>query len=738
MKKSLIFWLAAITCAAWILVGCESPTDGTAGAAGKNVGFVNQTNVAAADLAALFKAADIVTLGPSVGTVEGVVPAGKKLAVSGETTVGDSSIDGTETLEIKSGGSVEVYEGAALNAGYVSGTAGYLKGAGAISGVVTLPYFGAGVTGAPEGIVTYNSPNAPAGKSVGGYVAASGDASSAATALDVAGIKAIFGLGVNTLSVGNLSTAIDAATVPADKTLTVNGEASIEDSLDLSSAGTLIVGPEGTLTANGNYTITGKATDPANIEIKGTLSVGGGVTIAGKVDLSAANVTNSAAKTLTLPAGAAVIGKITPIASDALTIAGTGAVAVTVTEVVGVASSAAVTIGANATLTIPSGGSLTIGTASSIAAGSTTLAAGTYTATGGAVSLPATGVLAVTGALTGTPAIAGAAAAFGSSFAELYKVKGGSVEVSGDVTAAADIAALAAYEDTDVTASGSATDLSTVAGGIVVAEGNEITLSGAVTTIGTNTLTVNGVLNLTGAATLAAAGDITVNGTLDVGSNATALAPEGNVIVNGTVNLDGSAVLTIKTTKVLTIGEDAAGTGAGLIKAKGSGSGGTITIADVEGYTTTGTGVAANAIEGALEAFAVDAQVLDGSLNLSSTFGVAGSRSIGSLTVSATTATAVHNTADGTEGTAVVITNGTTFEGTLDSPTQSGTNNGIDGTITLSVAAGELKIADAGYQASAAKLVVLTFSGLKLKNSELIAPTAVPDFSIGLKTGRSA
>jgi hypothetical protein len=34
MKKSLIFWFAAITCAAWILVGCESPTDGTAGAAG--------------------------------------------------------------------------------------------------------------------------------------------------------------------------------------------------------------------------------------------------------------------------------------------------------------------------------------------------------------------------------------------------------------------------------------------------------------------------------------------------------------------------------------------------------------------------------------------------------------------------------------------------------------------------------------------------------------------------------
>ena len=35
MKKSLIFWFAAVTCAALFLVGCESPTDGAAGAAGR-------------------------------------------------------------------------------------------------------------------------------------------------------------------------------------------------------------------------------------------------------------------------------------------------------------------------------------------------------------------------------------------------------------------------------------------------------------------------------------------------------------------------------------------------------------------------------------------------------------------------------------------------------------------------------------------------------------------------------
>ena len=35
MKKSLIFWFAAATCAALFLVGCESPTDGAPGAAGR-------------------------------------------------------------------------------------------------------------------------------------------------------------------------------------------------------------------------------------------------------------------------------------------------------------------------------------------------------------------------------------------------------------------------------------------------------------------------------------------------------------------------------------------------------------------------------------------------------------------------------------------------------------------------------------------------------------------------------
>ena len=452
MKKSLIFWFAAVTCAALFLVGCESPTNGESGAAGTDGPYLlTDPAVSAAQLKAAFYVSSRVAITNGSGGIDGEVPAGKILYVLGSA----AKVASGESLMVK--GTLDIYEAAALDASYVGGTAGYLATSGGAitgTGIVSLPYLAAGVTDGPTGIVTYG--NSPGGitKTAGSYIAVS--AADPGSALDTGDLSAIFGV-VGELTVGSLTTPLVATAIPANKTLTVNGAASIGATLDLTGKGALVIGKTGTLTVSGDYNITGNAT--AGIVIEGTLSVGGDVTIAGKVDLSAANITNSAAKTLTLPAGTAVIGKITPIASDVLTIAGTGAVAVTVTEVAGVSSAAPVTIGTNATLSIPSGESLAIGTGSSVKAGTTTLAAGGYTATGGAVSLPTGGVLAITGTLTGTPAIEGAAAAFGSSFAELYKITGGSVEVSGDVTTAADIAALAAYADADVTATGNATDL---------------------------------------------------------------------------------------------------------------------------------------------------------------------------------------------------------------------------------------------------------------------------------------
>ena len=585
MKKSLIFWFAAVTCAALFLVGCESPTNGESGADGKNIGLADGTNVSAADLAAWFLAADIVTLGPDVDTVEGVVPGGKKLIVSGTSTaVGDSSIDGTETLEIKAGGTLEIAEGAALNAGYTS-SAGYLKGSGAISGAVALPYFGAGVTGAPVGIVTYNSPNAPAGKSVGGYVAG-GSAAYPVSALDKAGIEAIFATDVTALSVGDITTPIVPGTVPAGKTLTVNGAASIGATFDFHDKGTLIVGPEGTLTAGGAYNITG-ASENANVVIKGTLSVGGNVTIAGKVDLSAANVTNSTAITLTLPAGDVEIGTILTEdeSNHALTIAGaTGLVVGSISGGTGGVKSTSVlkyyvagtnkadyvglgTAAANLVITGLDGSTFDV----------------THSATLGSV-LTIGGAAKVKGALTDETG-----ANFALTTANLGKlVSGSSVTYSGAVTGTAETLVIPAgitvnsgasgtlatitglQVDGDLTVNAALTLAGVSAASAITGEGS-VTAAAAVTSKpALKKLIESGVATVSFAETSCAIGALTIPANTTRVSTANGFAPDNTIAVNGVlileddakivnaVTITGSGALVLETGKNITLGNASA------------------------------------------------------------------------------------------------------------------------------------------------------------------------------------
>ena len=363
MKKSLIFWFAAVTCAALFLVGCESPTNGESGAAGTDGPYpLTGTTIDADDLKAAFYVSSRVAITDGSSGIDGEVPAGKTLYVLGSA----AKVASGESLTVK--GTLDIYEAAALNASYVSGGsgAGYLAtDGGAITGtgIVSLPYLAAGVTDGPTGIVTYG--NSPGGitKTAGSYIAVS--AADPGSALDTGDLSAIFGV-VGELTVGSLTTPLVATAIPANKTLTVNGAASIGATLDLTGKGALVIGKTGTLTVSGDYNITGNAT--AGIVIEGTLSVGGGVTV-NKVDLSNANVTNSEAKTLTLTKGASavVIGKITPVASNALTIAGSDSgTTVYIKEIAGVSGSAAVTFGANSVLAIPQDESLTIGEGSSI------------------------------------------------------------------------------------------------------------------------------------------------------------------------------------------------------------------------------------------------------------------------------------------------------------------------------------------------------------------------------------
>ncbi|MDR0684186.1 MAG: hypothetical protein LBF83_03570 [Spirochaetaceae bacterium] len=91
MKKSLIFWFAAVTCAALFLVGCESPTNGDAGAAGAAGPATLPADATPELLEAYFGSTNKVFVVAALGAGTFEVPAGKTLAVVG--TVDISSVN---------------------------------------------------------------------------------------------------------------------------------------------------------------------------------------------------------------------------------------------------------------------------------------------------------------------------------------------------------------------------------------------------------------------------------------------------------------------------------------------------------------------------------------------------------------------------------------------------------------------------------------------------------------------
>jgi hypothetical protein len=174
--------------------------------------------------------------------------------------------------------------------------------------------------------------------------------------------------------------------------------------------------------------------------------------------------------------------------------------------------------------------------------------------------------------------ITGAATAFGTDaaaqVAQIGKITGGEVTITGTVatasTGAAELAAFAAIDSTNVIATSSAiTSLSSVTD-FVVAKGNVITL-GSVTV----------------------AQNITVNGTLKVPSGAATFAPTGDIVVDagGELNLAGSANLTVAVGKTLTL-NGAASTGGGKLTGEGTLKVGktTITGGSDNGWQAVGTG----------------------------------------------------------------------------------------------------------------------------------------------------
>ena len=623
MKKSLIFWFAAITCAALFLVGCESPTNGDAGAAGSPGSVTFSGDVTDAELARAFAKSNEVILQSTVTSVYGVIPAGKTLAVFGKTAV-----ENGESLEVA--GALEIETGAELDASYVGGTAGYLKGTASGvkgAGTVKLPLVKTGVGVLPTDGIGY-ADGVAAVKAVGSYITGSVPGS----ALGNGDIVAIFTASpeITELTVSDITGLTDAA-VPSGKTLTLTGTGNtVTGNLNLSTGkGTLIV--DGTLEVSNDVTITG-ASAAANITVNGTLklaSAGTTFAIAGKVDLSGADIdaTEAGVATLTLPTGATgAVGEISVGTSNALTIAG---VTDTLTvESIGPQNGKGVKSDSVKTYAVKGGGSVGLATA---AAAFIVKQAGIVNGTtdtefvlddsSGAITIASaltiTNAVLKAGTTNGISVTAGAApdTYYALSTANLAQVKG-KIAYAGAVTGIAETLVIPAGVELDVSTAGTLATITglTVNGTLTVGTpaltaidantditGTGTLIAGAVAdakavliiesalaqaTLATGTITdadleIPATTIRTFTAAAAPSANVTVNGTAVFSG---AAAPVGNVTVNGTVVVPTDGSLTIKNGKALDI---AAG---GVVALTGTGSLVLTSASDTSGAKITGTG----------------------------------------------------------------------------------------------------------------------------------------------------
>ncbi|MDR0689965.1 MAG: hypothetical protein LBG08_06850 [Spirochaetaceae bacterium] len=212
---------------------------------------------------------------------------------------------------------------------------------------------------------------------------------------------------------------------------------------------------------------------------------------------------------------------------------------------------------------------------------------------------------------------------------------------------------------------------------------------------------------------------------------------------NETLDLAAGSTLTIAATKALTFELFGSASGEGVIVAQGDAGSGTIKIDATEGYTTTADGVAGGKLRAAVTAFSADTGVLTANtIDLKSTFYSGGADSnyygIGSVTLTAVdTGVDVSTTVDGSSGTVITLVS-TELRGTIVVAKGGADASDVDvANFTPSIVSDKLQVADSAYASSTAKVVIVTFSGVKLVSEGLINAAVVPDFSIGVKTSRS-
>ena len=359
MKKSLIFWFAAATCAAWILVGCEQEPETKTDTVTKYV---------AGDITGLNKLLDegvspiryVGNLEIDTNTV--FIPAGVTVNVDGGVTlgatgkfivVGNLNLGAGENITVTGAGLVvgsdtvlaKVTGGAAVT-GPVAGTVAEATAAFTTESVVL-------VTGAVSG-AALDSTAVPSGKTL--YVA---NTLTLAAAPAPAGSVIPLGTVSVTAPVLNLGSVVDDT--PADTKLTLTGA-------------TL------TTTAAANVTL------PATVEVRAIDAAAGKLTVAGAAtSLTVGSLTG----TLALPAAVTAVtigGGAGNVEGAALTTSG----AVTLNNTGTAAFSGAVSLGGDLTVT----GTATLGSTLTNTAAATATFNGTTTT--GAVTT-STGALTIAG-----------------------------------------------------------------------------------------------------------------------------------------------------------------------------------------------------------------------------------------------------------------------------------------------------------------------------------------------------
>ena len=620
MKKSLIFWFAAVTCAAWILVGCESPTNGDAGAAGAPGPATLPEDATPELLSAYFASTDKVFLVADLAAGTFEVPAGKTLAVVGDVELSKAPVidayDGTLDVAL---GTIDGKNTAVVIVAPAAEAAVKLKVSNA-----SVPAYVASIPATPSGAITEDV--VLPGLTIGGsgtsaadfktfagsaktvYVA--GDVTiDASSAVNLTGAKLVVLGRINAAGAGPLTLdSNQEGSLTATGNLTLAGVSNLAGlntgAYTVTSTDTTVElekldsGAGGKLVLTGNVTAVTIGGGNGNVELSNsgaltlatasfgntgttTFSGAGGATFSNAATFGGTAIFSS---TATFSNTADFNGDVKVTDANAITLSA-NAVTLAAGKSIKVGSDAVLTAGASADVVLTPGGAATLTPAANkltLGAYDLTLTSGTLTVAAGAELALDSKDLTVTAA-NATLALTGAASTGGAKLTGTGKVAFGYASISGSTHGWQAVGA-----DTSIAFSGATTAVAITGTGTspkLVAAGETVGVITVGTSDGTTLTLANAEINVaaggsilikdpsSGSNILKLAGATAIIGGLTGGLANQTLA--SNSITNAEVDIDG-------TNGVQVVSGAASGAGKVKLSGKGDGSGSTITVASTE------------------------------------------------------------------------------------------------------------------------------------------------------------